>query len=172
MSVTAYEVISAHDSAGLTTLITAAIAAGWQPSGAAFTREDNLLCQTLIKGTPNASNLATALLSVGATGVETGLTAHSGGTQAAALALSSTVSVHEVTTVGAGNDSVKLPLATGSGNFHVVKNSAAANSMQLFGSGTDTIDGVTSATGVAVAAGKGRLLCDTSAGNWSSVAGA
>lgn len=104
--------------------------------------------------------------------VETSLTAHAGGTQAAALALSATVSGHDVTTVGTAADSVKLPAATGSGAVHFVKNSAAANSMQLFGSGTDTIDGVATATGVAIAAGKARLCVDIASGKWVSLLGA
>lgn len=105
-------------------------------------------------------------------GVETGLTAHAGGTQAAALALSTAKSAHEVTTVGTAADSVKLPAATGSGAIHWVKNSAAANSLQLFGSSTDTIDGVATATGVAIAAGKGRVCIDIAAGSWFSILGA
>jgi hypothetical protein len=105
-------------------------------------------------------------------GVETGLTAHAGGTQAAALALSTSKSAHEITTVGTAADSVKLPAATGSGAIHWVKNSAAANSLQLFGSGTDTIDGVATGTGVTIAAGKGRVCIDIAAGSWFSILGA
>lgn len=105
-------------------------------------------------------------------GIETGLTAHAGGTQAAALALSASKPIHEVTTVGSANDSISLPLATGSGAIHWVKNSAAANSLQLFGAGTDTIDGVATATGVAVAAGKSRILVDSASGKWQSISGA
>ncbi len=112
------------------------------------------------------------LMSVGPLGIETGITANAGGTQAAALALSATKSVHEVTTVGSAADSVALPAATGSGNVHWVKNSAATNSLQLFGAGTDTIDGVATATGVAVAAGKSRMLVDSAAGKWQSLLGA
>lgn len=113
----------------------------------------------------------TKLWSVNATGqicyaLETGLTAHAGGTQAAALALSPKASVHVVSTVGSAADSVKLPLATGSGANHMVFNQAATNSLQLFGSGTDTINGVATATGVAVAAGKCADLIDIAAGQW------
>lgn len=129
--------------------------------------------KTLVVGaSKNVDTLNVALLSVGAAGLEPAITAHAGGTQAAALALSTTASFHDVTTVGTAADSVKLPLATGSGNIHWVKNSAAANSLQLFGSGTDTIDGVATATGVAIAAGKGRLLIDDGAGTWESLLGA
>jgi len=122
--------------------------------------------------TGTAKDLDTLVVGLHATTVETGLTAHSGGTQAAALALSTTKSMHNITTAAAGNDSVKLPAATGSGIIHWVKNSAAANSIQLFGSGTDTIDGVATATGVAVAAGKSRICIDIAAGLWVSILGA
>lgn len=120
----------------------------------------------------NLDTLAVALCSVGAAGIETGLTAHAGGGQASAQALSASASFHEVTTVGSGNDSVKLPAATGSGNIHIIKNSAAANSLQVFGQSTETIDGVTSATGVAIAAGKARWFIDSAAGKWQSLLGA
>lgn len=105
-------------------------------------------------------------------GIETGLTAHAGGTQAAALALSATKSIHNVTIVGSANDSIVLPASTGGGTVHWIKNSAAANSLQLFGLAADTIDGVTAATGVAVAAGKSRLVHDFAAGTWLSLLGA
>jgi len=129
--------------------------------------------KTVVVGaTKNVDTLGVNLLSVGAAGIETGITAHAGGTQAAALALSATASVHNVTVVGSAADSVKLPLATGSGNIHWVKNSAAANSLQLYGSGTDTIDAVATATGVAIAAGKSRMVVDIAAGLWQSLLGA
>lgn len=129
--------------------------------------------KTLVAGaSKNLDTLAVALVSVGAAGLENTITAHAGGTQAAAFALSATASFHNVTVVGTAADSVKLPLATGSGNVHWVKNSAAANSLQLYGSGTDTIDGVATATGVAIAAGKARILIDNAAGTWQSLLGA
>lgn len=134
---------------------------------------------TLTKGlTIDSAQLATFVGSVTASallklaGIETGLTAHAGGTQAAALGLSATKSIHNVTIVGSANDSVVLPAATGSGTVHWVKNSAAANSMQLFGLSADTIDGVTAATGVAVAAGKSRICLDFASGTWLSILGA
>lgn len=129
--------------------------------------------KTVVAGaTKNVDTLGIALLSVGAAGLEPAVTAHAGGTQAAAFALSATASFHDVTVVGTAADSVKLPLATGSGNIHWVKNSAAVNSLQLYGAGTDTIDGVATATGVAIAAGKARLLIDDGAGTWESLLGA
>ena len=120
----------------------------------------------------SVATMTIALVSVGAAGVETGLTAHAGGTQSAALALSTTKTVHDVTTVGSAADSVTLPAATGSGVVHIVKNSAAANSMQLFAVTTSTIDGVATGTGVAIAAGSARVLVDIAAGKWISVVGA
>lgn len=129
--------------------------------------------KTVVAGaSKNVDTLAVALASVGAAGIETGLTAHAGGGQGSALALSASKSFHEVTTVGTAADSVALPAATGSGNLHWVKNSAAANSLQVFGQATETIDGVASATGVAVAAGKSRLFLDSAAGKWQSLLGA
>jgi hypothetical protein len=105
-------------------------------------------------------------------GIENTITAHAGGTQAAAFALSTTKSIHNVTIVGTAADSVILPAATGSGVVHWVKNSAAANSLQLFAASTETIDGVASATGVAVAAGKSRICLDFATGLWLSILGA
>ena len=103
--------------------------------------------------------------------VEDSITAHAGGTQAAALALNPLKTVHNVTTVATAADSVKLPLATGSGVQHIVNNSGA-NSLKLFGDGTDTIDAVATATGVSIGAGKARLLIDIAVGKWISLLGA
>jgi hypothetical protein len=105
-------------------------------------------------------------------GIETPITAGVGGTQANAVALSATKSVHNVTIVGSANDSVKLPAATGSGQTHFVMNSAAANSMQVFGTGSDTINDVVFSTGVAQAAGKGAWYVDIAAGKWYRSLGA
>lgn len=84
--------------------------------------------------------------------VVTGLTAHAGGGQASATALTGAINV--VATVGTAADSVKLPAPTLVGQEVVVINNAAVNSMQVFGSGTDTINGAATGTGVAQAAGK------------------
>lgn len=84
--------------------------------------------------------------------VVTGITAHAGGGQASATAL--TGAINRVDTVASAADSVALPAPTVVGQEVVVINNAAVNSMQVFGSGTDTINGVATATGVAQAAGK------------------
>jgi imidazole glycerol phosphate synthase subunit HisF len=100
--------------------------------------------------------------------IEDNITAHAGGTQAAALALDLTKTVHNVTTVATAADSVKLPLAVGSGVQHLVHNSSST-SMQVFGDGVDTINAVATATGVAIAAGKSRLFTDIAVGKWVSM---
>lgn len=96
----------------------------------------------------------------------TGLTAHAGGGQASATPL--TGQYNSVDTVATGADSVALPLPTEVGQLIVVVNNTAA-SMQVFGSGTDTINGVATATGVAHAAGKTAVYIAASKGtaaNW------
>jgi hypothetical protein len=129
--------------------------------------------KTLVLGAAkNTDTLAVALVSVGAAGIETGITAHAGGTQAAALALDATKSFHNVTVSGTDADSVKLPAATGSGDIHWVKNSDAGQTVQVYGSGTDTIDAVATATGVVVGVGKSRMFIDGAAGLWQSIYGA
>lgn len=111
-----------------------------------------------------------ALFGVGA--IETGLTAHAGGTQAAGLALDGSKTVHVVTVVGTDADSVLLPLALGQGAVHWIHNADAAQSLQVFGSGTDTINAVATATGVAVGAGKAAAFVDYAAGKWFMLLGA
>lgn len=101
-------------------------------------------------------------------GVATGLVATPGGTQAAALALTAAMNV--VSTVGTAADSVKLPLAVV--GLVVEVYNTTATSMQVFGSGTDTITRVATATGVAQAAGKAaRYICNVAApaGNWERI---
>jgi hypothetical protein len=99
-------------------------------------------------------------------GIETALTAHAGGTQAAALALSSTKMIHNIATVGTAADSVVLPASAGTGAVHIVMNSAASNAMQVYGLSADTINGVAAATGISLAAGKSAVFVDYAAGTW------
>jgi len=84
--------------------------------------------------------------------VTTGITAHAGGGQASAVAL--TAWYNRIDTVTTAADSVKLPAPSYVSQVIAVMNNDGANSMQVFGSGTDTINGVATATGVAHAAGK------------------
>ncbi len=97
------------------------------------------------------------------------LTAHAGGTQAAALALAA-VLCHRVSVCATDADSVALPPAT-VGQVHLVMNSGAA-SLQVFGTTPDTINDVATATGVAVGTGKAALFFCTTAGKWYMLLGA
>ncbi len=124
--------------------------------------------------TATVSTLLTVsgLLSLGTP--ETAITATAGGTQALAQALSALVSVHEVTVCATNADSVKLPAPSVVGELHLVINNGAA-SLQVFGSGTDTINAVATATGVAVATIKRAwfiALTTGTAARWAMILGA
>ena len=82
--------------------------------------------------------------------------------------LTSTVNI--LTTVAVANDSVKLPPATANnvGQSVYVFNTTAT-SAQVYGSGTDTINGVATGTGVAVAGNKTGLFVVQAAGKWVGV---
>lgn len=94
-------------------------------------------------------------------------TAFAGGGQASATQLGYGINV--VTVVATAADSVKLPPSV-AGAIVFIKNADAADSTTVFGYGTDTIDGVASATGNAQAAGNGKLYFCT-AGDGTGVAG-
>lgn len=104
------------------------------------------------------------------TKVDNGLTAHAGGTQAAALALNRDASFHNVTTVASAADSVVLPPAK-EGQFHLVKNSATTNAMQVFAPSPDTIDSVATGTGVSQLAGDAVLYFCMVDGNYLRLGG-
>lgn len=84
--------------------------------------------------------------------VETDITAHAGGTQAAAYQLSKLLNV--VTIVATNDDSVKLPssLRMTPGQEVWIENRDASQNIKVFGEGTDTINGIATATGIAQAA--------------------
>ena len=101
--------------------------------------------------------------------VNEAVTAAAGGGQTNATQLTGYAA--NVTVVATAADSVKLPLAI-AGNVYFLQNSDSADSMQVFGAGTDTINGVATATGVAQAAGKSAVyFCTVSApaGKWFRV---
>lgn len=77
------------------------------------------------------------------------LTAHAGGGQTSALALAN--ELNRITTVATAGDSVKLPASIAGLTIIVINH--GAKSCQVFGAGTDTIDDVVTATGVAQMAG-------------------
>lgn len=118
----------------------------------------------------NANNTtydaAIAALTAGVlVGGASGLTAHAGGMQASALAL--TAAINSVGTVATIADSVRLPVSA-AGAIVVVINDAAL-SLQAFGAGTDTIDDVATATGVAVAGKSTSVFWCPVAGKWYSL---
>ena len=92
------------------------------------------------------------------------LTAFATGGQAGALAL--TAQMNRVTTVATAGDSVKLPPATPGLDIFVINH--GANSMQVFGAGTDTIDDVATATGVPQMVNSLVLYTCTVATKWYS----
>lgn len=105
-----------------------------------------------------------------------GLTALAGGAKAGATQLG--YGINTVTVVATAADSALLPYAF-PGAMCFVKNADGADSMTVFGKGTDTIDGVATATGNAQAAGKGKLYYGTGgagdgtdAGTWVTLLGA
>lgn len=83
--------------------------------------------------------------------VATGITATASGNQATAYQL--TASFNVLGTVATNADSVKLPTDRRVGDEVIIVNDGAANA-QVFGPGTDTIDGVATETGVVLTAAK------------------
>ena len=73
------------------------------------------------------------------------VTAHAGGTKAAATPI--TAPFTEVSVVATGADSVILP--KGYAGLEIILTNSGASSMQVFGAGTDTINAVATGTGVA-----------------------
>ena len=103
--------------------------------------------------------------------VDAGVTAAAGGTQAKATQL--TGSVGTITTCATDADSVMLPAGATGITYALWNNTAKAS--QVFGNGTDTINGVATATGVSQAAGtKALYLCtsDQPAASWFRILGA
>ena len=94
--------------------------------------------------------------------VKTGIVAHAGGGQTSATLLTAHINV--ISTVATAADSIKLPVSVAGMCIDASNSTAAA--LQVFGSGTDTINGVATATGVSVAAGKTGHWCVSAAGTW------
>lgn len=97
---------------------------------------------------------------------EDGITAHAGGGKASAYALSATKSYHRISVCATAADSVLMP-ASAAGVDHYLRNDGVA-AMQVFGNGTDTINGVATATGVSQAASTGSWYVCTTAGAWTT----
>jgi hypothetical protein len=95
-----------------------------------------------------------------------GLTAHSGGGQGSALAL--THAINRVTTVAAGGDSVKLPTSV-AGETVVVINAAASNALNCFPVSGDAINALAANTALSIAANTTVIFFCAIAGTWNSV---
>jgi len=104
---------------------------------------------------------------------ENAITATAGGTKTTARLLKATINQLSVCATAA--DSVKLPASPQPGNMVFIANDGAA-AAQVFGSNSDTIDGVATATGVALTnATRAFFVCiSVTAGiaAWVSQAGA
>lgn len=94
---------------------------------------------------------------------ETGVTAGAGGTRAAAYPIKAACT--NVTVVVTANDAVVLPIAYPGCECYIL-NSDAADSLQVFANGSDTINATAGATGIALAAGAAALFKCIVAGNW------
>lgn len=101
---------------------------------------------------PDGSDLEALADAIGS--VQTGIVAHAGGTKAAAQPIGA--AIVRVDTVATAADSVILPPARVGLTMNIINNGVA--SMQIFGNGSDTINGVATATGIALANGKMIVL--------------
>lgn len=92
----------------------------------------------------DGGKLNTLFASGGQLSVEDAITATAGGNQATARALLATI--NRLSVVATNNDSVKLPPGQVGMSVLIINDGAAT--AQVFGSGSDTIDAVATATGV------------------------
>ena len=99
-------------------------------------------------------------------GFQDNIIATPGGGQSGAFALSTGAEVFRVNTVATQGDSVLLPPAINGLDVYVINH--GANDMQVFGTGTDQIDDLASATGVAQMPGSLVLYSCTTTGKWYS----
>lgn len=97
-----------------------------------------------------------------------GIVAHAGGGQGSATAM--THAFNQIDTCATAADSVKA-LPAKAGMDQVVSNATAA-AAQLFGSNTDTINGVATGTGISIPAGKTVYLFAMEDTKWRALVGA
>lgn len=90
------------------------------------------------------------------------ITAHAGGGRTSAAPISATIS--NFSTIANAGDSSVLPVAK-AGSIYFVSNNGA-NAMQVFGNGSDTIDGIAGATGISMPAGQDLIFVCVLAGQW------
>src|SRR6185437_14171819 len=94
------------------------------------------------------------------------ITAHAGGGQANAVALTS--SINRVTVVASGNDSVRLPVSVAGMQITII-NAAASNSMNLYPASGEIINALSADAALAVAANKTVIAMCAVAGTWNTV---
>lgn len=93
------------------------------------------------------------------------ITAHAGGTKAAAYVL--TKSFSRISTCATAGDSVLLPKAIAGSAACLVNDGAAA--LAFYGKGSDTVDGIATANPSYVAPGDALFLVCLTAGAWNTV---
>ena len=91
-----------------------------------------------------------------------GITAFAGGGQGSAVALVG--QVNRITVVASAGDSVRLPPSVAGLWVEIVNK--GANPLQVFGAGTDTINGIATATGISQGINTNATYTCTTAGNW------
>jgi hypothetical protein len=94
--------------------------------------------------------------------IQDNITANAGGGQGAAFPI--TTQTARITTVATAGDSVKLPASQP--GLELVLINHGANPMQVYGSSTDTIDDVATATGVSQMSNSFVIYSCTTAGKW------
>jgi hypothetical protein len=132
-------------------------------------------------GGPSGTALTAGVLQINSSGqiarvdgtglTSAAITAFSGGGQASATALPALI--NRVTTTAASTppyDSVKLPASATAGQYVIVVNTTN-NPVQVFGAGTDTINGVASGTGITQPPNSVDTYVSTVAGSWFVEAG-
>ena len=99
---------------------------------------------------------------------ENAITATASGTKATARLLKATI--NQISVCATTADSVKLMANPQPGNWQFLANDGAA-AAQVFGSNSDTIDAVATATGVTVSNAKRSIFYCVAAGLWQSLGG-
>ncbi|MHB1950116.1 MAG: hypothetical protein ACYCQK_01425 [Acidiferrobacteraceae bacterium] len=146
----------------------AAAAGGCAVSVVSSGTNENLTIDAKGSGTVTINGTATGRITLGQQAIHTSadaITAHAGGGQASATAL--TAKLNRITTVAALGDSVALPAAV-AGLEVIVMNAAAANACDIFPNGTDTINALAASTAVRINAGTLVMFGCTVAGKWQS----
>jgi hypothetical protein len=96
-----------------------------------------------------------------------GLTAHAGGTKAAALQIPAAVALVQFDTVTTNGDSALLPQALAGSEVTVISSGAAT--MSVYGKGADTINNAATATAFSMATNTtARFVCAKD-GQWKAI---